>query len=125
MVLADVHLAPGMLVTLPDRRGAATFVSAYGDQCNVSLSHSIEGAAVEQFQRNRSGRVPTDPVSWSYLISKSGWRIGPVKHPFIRYNVCFPNGDAADPAECYLRARVPESHADPSEVLGRGEGDIQ
>ena len=103
--MADVHLAPGMLVTLPDRRGVATFVSAYGDQATVSRSHSVQA-----FQPNKLGRVATDPTSRGYVISKNGWRIGRVKHPFVRYNVCFPNGDAAALAEgssCRVGARNP------------------
>jgi hypothetical protein len=116
MILADVHLAPGMLVTLPDRRGVATFVSAYGEQGTVFRSHSVQA-----FQRNKLGRGATDPASCGYAISENGWRIGRVKHQFIRINVCFPNDDAAAPAEDHLPGWVPETHADPSKVLARGD----
>ncbi len=127
----DSAFQPGMFVTLPRRRGVGTVVALDGDQCGVSLFHSLDESVLETHAVNSLSRALIGPETRVYVNADGAWRVGRIKGydtvhlPWIVYAVRFPNGLTADVAEQQLRVRVFEPHADPAEVLARGGGETQ
>lgn len=129
--MGDVVFSPGMLVSLPGRRGVGTLVSVDGEHCRVALFHSIDNSVIEEHSRDHLSRAFIGPETRVYVAETYGWRVGrvtnfdPVPHPWIEYVVRFPNGQVEDLSEHRLRVRVFKPYADPSEVLARGGGESQ
>ena len=127
----DQQLQPGMLVTLPGRRGVGTIANAHRDWCEVEVFHSIEKSDLEHFPTDMLTRALAGPETRVYVKSGGSWRIGRIKNydtatlPWIEYLVRFPNGVMSDVGESLLRVRVFEPHADPAEVLACGGGETQ
>ena len=122
---------PGMLVSLPGRRGVGTVVAADRDHCQVSLFHSIDESLLEDHPMGALSRALVGPETRVYVPAGEVWRVGRIKGydaaalPWIEYVVRFPNGTTADLGEDRLRVRVFEPHADPADVLARGGGETQ
>lgn len=127
----DPSLRPGMLVSLPGRRGVGTVVAVDCDRCKVSLFHSINESVVEHYPIGSLSRALVGPETRVYVEAQGRWQIGRIKDydtanlPWIEYVVRFPNGLTADVSEEHLRVRVFEPHADPAEVLAHGGGETQ
>lgn len=131
MSLVDSRIRVGMLVALPDRRGAASVISTDGIKCSLAAFHSIADVRIEASSIAGLDRVALGPETRVYVETASGWRVGRVKAydyataPWVTYTVKFPNGRVAELTEDRLRVRVFEAYGDPCEVLVSGGGDSQ
>lgn len=131
VLVAEAPYRPGMLVTLPGRRGVGTVLNSHADWSEVEVFHSIDHSDVEHFPTEALRRALAGPETRIYTKMGENWRVGRIKNydtatlPWIEYSVRFPNGVVGDVSESQMRVRVFEPHADPSDVLAIGGGESQ